>query len=158
MDHIDELAVELPPLPSMAPGAIAADGFELLARLCPDGVLIIQNDHIVYACPAADTILCPTPKGGDLLGRAPLTLVLPAHHARVRERLAQAAAGAFMAPEELALCSVDARCFDAELSCGPFIWRGQPALQMLVRGRPVRHAEMCRQYAEHLAARDQERN
>ncbi|TQK07954.1 ATP-binding protein [Herbaspirillum sp. SJZ107] len=135
MRHIDD-----------EPCTLAADSFELLARLCPDGVLIIVDDRIVYACPAADTILSPAAPGG-LPGRAPLSLVLPAHHARVRERWAQAAAGAFLAPEEIGLCGVGGRCFDAELSCGPFVWHGRPALQMLVRDISERKAMLTQLHA-----------
>ena len=51
MSHIDD-----------EPCTLAADSFELLARLCPDGVLIIVDDSIVYACPAADIILSPPPR------------------------------------------------------------------------------------------------
>ena len=143
MSHIDD-----------EPCTLAADSFELLARLCPDGVLVIVDDGIVYACPAADIILSPAAPGG-LLGRSPLSLVLPAHHARARERWAQAAAGAFLAPEEIGLCGVDGRCFDAELCCGPFVWKGRPALQLLVRDVSERkamltqlHATECRLAAE----------
>jgi len=142
MDHIDDTPVQRPALPDQAACALAADSFELLARLCPDGVLIIQDDRIVYACPSADTILSPNLPAGTLLGRAPLSLVLPAHHARARERLAQSAAGNFLPPEELELCSVHGRCFDAELSCGPFVWDGRPALQMLVRDISERKATL----------------
>ncbi|WP_323140876.1 PAS domain-containing hybrid sensor histidine kinase/response regulator [Massilia phyllosphaerae] len=135
MSHIDD-----------EPCTLAADSFELLARLCLDGVLVIVDDGIVYACPAADTILSPAAPG-SLLGRAPLSLVLPAHHARVRERWAQAAAGAFLAPEEIGLCGVDGRCFDAELSCGPFVWHGRPALQILVRDISERKAMLSQLHA-----------
>jgi signal transduction histidine kinase/ActR/RegA family two-component response regulator len=144
MGHIDDQPVQRPAAPAQAACALAADSFTLLARLCPDGVLIVQDDRIVYACPAADTILCPDLPAGALLGRAPLALVLPAHHARVRARLAQSAAGHFLPPEELGLCSVHGRCFDAELSCGPFVWDGHPALQMLVRDISERKATLTR--------------
>jgi PAS domain S-box-containing protein len=121
------------PVARTPPGRADTPGsFELLARLCPDGVLISFDDRIVYTSPAADAIFSPSGPGG-MLGRTPLSLAAPEHQAPLRERLARAKAGAFEPLAELALCRADGRKFDAELTCGPFIWSGQPALQLLVR-------------------------
>jgi PAS domain S-box-containing protein len=112
--------------------AFAPGSFELLARLCPDGVLVSLDDRIVYASPGAEAIFCP-PGPGGLLGRAPLTLAAPEYQASLRVRMAQAAAGAVEPLKELALYRADGRRFDAELACGPFTWSGHSALQLLVR-------------------------
>jgi len=134
-------------------------GFKLLARLCPDGVLISANDRIVYASAAADAMLSPSRSGG-LLGRSPLELVAHAQRPRIHERLAHAAAGAFEPLEETCLRDVEGRAFEAALTCGPACWNGHPALQLLVRDVTERKATQTRLRASdsRLAAELEEMN
>jgi PAS domain S-box-containing protein len=120
-----------PAEPALPACTIAPGSFELLARLCPDGVLVSLDDRIVYANPAADALFCPPGRGG-LLGRVPLTLAAPEQQAALRERMAHASGGTFGPLEELALYRADGRSFDAELTCGPFTWCGRHALLLLV--------------------------
>ncbi|MFL6631756.1 MAG: PAS domain-containing protein [Massilia sp.] len=87
----------------------------MLARLCPDGVLVSLDDRIVYASPAADAILGPGAAGG-LLGHPTLALAPPVQRNCLRERMRRAAAGRFGPLDELAMCRADGRRLDAELT------------------------------------------
>jgi hypothetical protein len=58
MDEIDHI-----PAYAGAP-ARPPDGFDMLARLCPDGVLVSLDDRIVYTSPAADAMLGQGAAGG----------------------------------------------------------------------------------------------
>jgi PAS domain S-box-containing protein len=137
----------------------ARGSFELLVRLCPDGVLISADDRIVYASAAADAILSPSQPGG-LLGRSPLELVCHEQRPHVHERLAHAMAGSFEPLEETCLRDVGGRAVDAALTCGPFCWNGHPALQLLVRDVTERKATQTRLRASdsRLAAELEEMN
>ena len=134
-------------------------GFDMLACLCPDGILVSVDDHIVYASPAADAMLGPGPAGG-LLGHPTLALAAPDERDALRDRMRHAAAGAFTPLGELAMCRADGRRFDAELTCGPLAWDGMHAIQLLVRDISERKHTQTRLQASdrRLAAELQEMN
>jgi len=137
----------------------AQGGFDMLARLCPDGVLISVDDRIAFASPAADAMLCAGAPG-RLLGRPTLALAAPEQQAQLRARMARAAAGAFEPLGELSMRRMDGRAFEGELTCGPFTWDGESAVQLLVRDVSERKRTETRLLASdsRLAAELQEMN
>jgi PAS domain S-box-containing protein len=134
-------------------------GFDMLARLCPDGVLVSLDDRVVYASPAADAILGPGAAGG-LVGHPTLALAAADQRDRLREHMRQAAAGRFVPLDELPMCRADGRPFAAELTCGPLAWDGTHAIQLLVRDISERKHTQTRLQASdsRLAAELQEMN
>jgi PAS domain S-box-containing protein len=105
--------------------------FELLARLCPDGVLVCKNGTIVYANACAAKLLDDVPE--RLIGLPVLDVVMPECRHVLGQRLEQALAGSFCALQETSLRRVDGNLLDTEIACGPLTWLGGPAVQLLVR-------------------------
>jgi PAS domain S-box-containing protein len=108
----------------------APGNFELLARLCPDGVLVADDGAIAYANPAAGRLLGMAPE--QLLGRPVLDLAAPGQQERLRQRLHEASGGVFVPLEETQLRGGSGDLVDTETTCGPARCGARPAAQLLI--------------------------
>jgi diguanylate cyclase (GGDEF)-like protein/PAS domain S-box-containing protein len=107
--------------------------YRILTELSPDGVLVNVENCIVYANPAAATLL-GAPDISDLLGRSPFSFIAPEFHAAVRDRLARM----FKPGGEVPLMEQRWRRLDGaevlfQVSAGAITWEGKPAVQVLLR-------------------------
>jgi PAS domain S-box-containing protein len=117
--------------PRGAPYPEPDTNFELLARLCPDGVLVCKDGVIVYANAVAGALLDNVPE--RLIGLPVPEVVMPECRQVLRQRLEQAAAGISGALQETSLRRVDGSPLDTEIASGPLTWDGMPAALLLVR-------------------------
>lgn len=130
--------------------AMAADGFTGLAELSPDGVLVIQDEWLVYANKGALDIL----RAGDVdqVVRHPVLDFLPQdYRTAVKERLARVQAGA---PEVLMgaqLLCLDGTFLPVEIRAGAIHWHGENAVQVLIRQESRISEESFRTLVEGIA-------
>ena len=92
-----------------------ADPQRRLIDQTPDGIVISENDRIVFANPAAAR-LCGTSSENDLLGRPALQLFVPEGDAVRRERIRQLLEGRRVTPYEEQIAKEDGGICDVEVA------------------------------------------
>lgn len=112
--------------------AVADDGFTGLAELSPDGVLVSQDDWLLYANQGALDMLRAGHR--DQVVRHSLLDFLPQdHRAAVKERMAQVQAGSPDVLMEGQLLCLDGTVIPVEIRAGAMHWHGENAVQVLIR-------------------------
>lgn len=108
------------------------ENYRKLVELSPDGILIQCEGKYVYLNSAAVEIFgARTP--GQMLGKAILDVVHPDYHETVKANTKQLLAGGEVALHEERLIRLDGSLVDVEETAIPFIFRGKPAFQVVVR-------------------------
>ena len=114
--------------------------FRLLAELSPDAILVHVDGRYTYANPAA-TRLLGAQDTQAIIGYPVYAVIPPQSHALVSERVRQ------MLEENLAVPLIeyhwrrlDGSLVDVEVSAGPILWQGQPAIQVMARDITERKA------------------
>ncbi len=108
------------------------ENYRKLVELSPDGILIQCEGKYVYLNSAAVAIAgARTP--GQILGKAVLDLIHPDYHDLVREHIRLLSTGKDAPLHELKLLRVDGMLVDVEATATPFVYRGKPAFQVVVR-------------------------
>ena len=107
--------------------------FRLLAELSPDAILVHVDGRYTYANPAA-TRLLGAKDTQAIIGYPVYEVIPPESHALVAERVRR------MLEENLAVPLIeyhwrrlDGSLVDVEVSAGPILWRGRPAIQVMAR-------------------------
>ncbi|QFU16323.1 hybrid sensor histidine kinase/response regulator [Microvirga thermotolerans] len=137
-----------PPAERIASAPSSEDLFRSLAELSPDGILINAGGRFTYANPAALRLL-----GADsperILGRSPFELILPAFHDMARERIARVLQGHTNPLVEMSFRRLDGAEIVVEVTAGPVPWKGETAVQVLLRDvSERRRAEEARRLSE----------
>lgn len=105
--------------------------FRTLVEYAPDGILMIQDDRIAYANPAA-LALAGASSAGDLVGRPADLLLQPPYLKAVRAGVVhdrpQAPGGL-----EDTLTRIDGGRVDVEVAAHPYLFRERPAVLLLLR-------------------------
>lgn len=110
------------------------DRYRRLVEACPDAILIYKQDKVAFINRTGLELL-GVAEPEEIVGRDPLELVHPEHRDVFREQLSQAAQKGRRTPLiELKLLRRDGSSTDVEASAGPFIDRGEPAVQFFFRG------------------------
>ncbi len=103
--------------------------YRTLVDLSPETMLIIQDEHVVYANQAAARLLGAA-RAEDLLGTPSLSFVHPDFRAAVRERMFQSG---ILGVLQQRWVRRDGRVIDVEAVAGPIEHEGKPARQVLAR-------------------------
>ncbi|MBK7982435.1 MAG: response regulator [Candidatus Competibacteraceae bacterium] len=108
------------------------NAYRQLVELSPDAIYINQNGRIAYIN-AAGVRMFRADSAASLLGTSFWDRIHPDSHPVVRERLQQLQALRTAAPllEECYL-RLDGTRFPVEVAAAPFVYKGQPALQVVV--------------------------
>lgn len=109
---------------------------ELVERI-PDLIVILRNERIVFANPAAVRMLGVESRN-DLIGRDVLDLIHPASRVRVKDRLAEVASGVPVDRVEEKLQRADGGLIDADLSAIPYQWEREQAVLLIARDETAR--------------------
>jgi len=108
------------------------ENYRKLVELSPDGIVIECEGKFAYLNSAGlDIFGVRTP--GQILGRAVLDFVHPDHHETVKANRKELLAGHDVSLHEIRLIRVDGSMVDAEATAIPFVFRGKPAIQVIVR-------------------------
>lgn len=112
--------------------------FRRLVELSPDGIAIHCDGKLVFINPAgARTLGASGPE--ELIGRPVLDFVHPDYKARVSERVRIMMEKEITPPaEEEKLLRLDGTPIEVEVSAAPYIYKGRPAIQVIVRDIAVR--------------------
>jgi PAS domain S-box-containing protein len=117
-----------------------SDRYRSLVELSPDGILISQNDRIVFLNPAAVSLFGAT-SPEQVLGRSPFDLFHPASHALIRERVERMMSGESVPPAEEQIVRLDGAVTDVEVNSTRIDEPTGPAIQVIVRDISVcKHA------------------
>ena len=108
------------------------ENYRKLVELSPDGILIECEGKYVYLNSAAVEIFGARTQG-QIIGKAPQDVVHPDFHEALREHLQELHSGREAPLHELRLIRVDGSLVDVEATAIPFVYRGKPAFQVVVR-------------------------
>jgi PAS domain S-box-containing protein len=108
------------------------ENYRKLVELSPDGILILSEGKYVYLNSAALEILGARTTG-QILGKAILDLVHPIATTSSGKTRKLLDAGRDVPLHELKLIRVDGLVVDVEATSIPFVYRGNPAFQVVVR-------------------------
>ncbi len=106
--------------------------FYALVELSPDAFLIHVDGRIVYANPAAVSLLGAR-RTGDLIGLSATAIVHPDFVPLVRERIARQQRGERVPRVEQRYLRLDGISVDVEVTSAPFLYRGRTAIQVFAR-------------------------
>jgi PAS domain S-box-containing protein len=106
--------------------------YRLLAETSPDAILVHSHEKIVYVNPAA-LRLVGAKNPPALLGRSVYDIVPPAARETKSRRIEIAMGGAATAPLEEEILRLDGSSVEVEAISIPFIYRGEPAVQTILR-------------------------
>lgn len=128
--------------------------YRRLVELSPDAIAIHAGGRIVFANPAAASLIgTATPE--DLIGKPLLDFVHPDYRDLVNERVRQQRVeGKTLPPVEEQFIRLDGTVVDVEVSASPFTYEGKPGVQVIVHdisARRRREAEL-QQRADEFAA------
>jgi PAS domain S-box-containing protein len=115
----------------------SSDRYRSLVELSPDGILISQNNRIVFLNPAAVSLFGAT-SPEQVLGRSPFDLFHPASHALMRARVERMMSGESVPPAEEQIVRLDAAVTDVEVNSTRIDEPTGPAIQVIVRDISVR--------------------
>ncbi|HEY2908574.1 MAG TPA: PAS domain S-box protein [Vicinamibacterales bacterium] len=113
------------------------DRYRRLVEESPDGILIVQNDRIVFLNPAAVRLFGAL-AAEDLLDRSAFDLFHPDSHALMRARVAQLLAGRSVPPAEEKITRLDGIVTDVEVNSTRVEEPAGPAVQVIVRDLSAR--------------------
>ncbi len=131
------------------------ENYRKLVELSPDGILIQCEGKYVYLNSAAVEIFgARTP--GQVIGKAILDVIHPDYHETVREHVKLLEGGKDVPLHEIKMIRVDGMMVDVEATATPFVYRGRPAFQVVVRNITERkRAEQALRKSEAGLARAQ---
>ncbi|HWF17809.1 MAG TPA: PAS domain S-box protein [Verrucomicrobiae bacterium] len=131
------------------------ENYRKLVELAPDGILIQCEGKYVYLNSAALEIFgAHSPK--QVLGKSILDVVHPDYHETIRANVTKLIAGKDVPLHEEKLIRVDGSVVDVEATAIPFVYRGKPAFQVVVRNITERkRAEEALRHSEAGLARAQ---
>ena len=108
------------------------DRYRRLVELSPDGILISQDNRLVFLNPAALRLFgASSPE--QVLGRSPFDVFHPESHALIRERIRQMMAGQSVPPAEEKIVRLDGVVTDVEVNSTRLDEPGSEAIQVIVR-------------------------
>lgn len=111
----------------------AEDRYRRLVELSPEPVFVHQDFQFVYVNRAA-VALFGAKRPEDLLGRSVLEFVHPEMREIIRERInIQVGEGRATPRMEQVFLRLDRSAVEVEVSAAPFVFRGQPAVQVIAR-------------------------
>ena len=107
--------------------------YRMLTEMSPDATLVCVNRRIVYANPAAATMLGAS-SVGQLTGRSPFVFIEPEFHDAARQSMAGAPHASGGPPlMEQRWRRMDGGEVPVQVSAGAITWEGRPATQVLLR-------------------------
>jgi PAS domain S-box-containing protein len=109
-----------------------SDRYRRLVERSPDGILISQDDHIVFANPAALRLFGAS-RPDQVIGQSAFTLFHPDSHALMRDRMARLLSGEAVPPAEERIVRLDGDCTDVEVHSTRVDESGRPSIQVIVR-------------------------
>ncbi|WP_429886626.1 PAS domain S-box protein [Geoalkalibacter halelectricus] len=125
-----------------------------LADLSPDGILVNVEGRFVYANNAAQRLLRAN-TAGEIVGRSPYDFIEPAYHEQVRARIQRILEQGVVNPAiDQRWRAVDGQLVDLGVSAGPLVWKGKPAVQVLIRDISERKLAEEKLLAAKTAAED----
>jgi PAS domain S-box-containing protein len=108
------------------------DRYRRLVELSPDGILISQDNRLVFLNPAALRLFgASSPE--QVLGRSPFDVFHPESHALIRERIRQMMAGQSVPPAEEKIVRLDGVVTDVEVNSTRLDEPASEAIQVIVR-------------------------
>ena len=113
--------------------------YRSLVEQFPDAVLIHRDAKFVYANPAGLQLL-RAGTAEQLIRRTVWDIIPPENQAAVRARIQQAAEGGRVPPLEQTILRLDGTSIAVEATSIPSIYRGQPAVQTVMRDITDRRA------------------
>jgi nitrogen fixation negative regulator NifL len=109
------------------------ENYRALVELSPDAIFLHCEAKFVYANPAALKLL-----GADqpeqLLERSVFDIVPPEHQDAIRQRIQHAAEGDLTPPLDQWIIRLDGTAVEVEGTSLPFMFKGKPAVQSVMRG------------------------
>ncbi|MGN6390713.1 MAG: DUF4118 domain-containing protein, partial [Gemmatimonadales bacterium] len=107
--------------------------YRALAELSPDAILVKQNRAYVFANPAAAR-LCGAANEHELIGRTPYEFLDAEVQDVVRQRVQRVLEDHVAASAlQCRWRRLDGSAVEVELAAGPLTWRGEPAVQLVLR-------------------------
>jgi len=107
--------------------------YRQLVELSPDAIIVHRDGTIAFANPTAVALLGVTSQD-DLLGKAVIEFVHPDHRDLVRKRIADTITSGGTAPLlREKIVRLDGTVIDVEAMSGPLEYRGEPAVQTIIR-------------------------
>ena len=127
-----------------------ADRYRRLVELSPDGILISQDDRIVFLNPAAVRLFgASAPE--QILGKSPFEIFHSDSHDLIRERIGLMMSGQVMPPAEERIVRLDGAVTDVEVNSARLEESAGEAIQVIVRDISDR------QRAERILRQNEER-
>jgi len=109
-----------------------SDRYRRLVELSPDGILISQDNRIVFLNPAAVRLFgASNPE--QVLGKSPFDVFHPGSHALIRERIGQLMAGRSVPPAEEQIVGLDGAVTDVEVNSIRLDEPDGASIQVIVR-------------------------
>jgi PAS domain S-box-containing protein len=134
--HADDLPddVDRPPEADAAEALRESEiRYRTLAELSPDATLVNLEGRIAFANPAAARLLGAA-SPDELIGHAPLDLIVPEHRDFARERIARILENRGTNPlAETRWRRLDGSVVDVEAAAAAIPWRGKTAIQVILR-------------------------
>jgi PAS domain S-box-containing protein len=106
--------------------------YQSLVEKLPIGIVIHNHGKLVFANAQAHYIL-GVKKSKDFIGSSVLDFVHPDYRDRIRERMAEVAAGVPAPMMEQKYVRTDGKIVDVEAMAFPFNFKGEPAIQVIFR-------------------------
>ena len=106
--------------------------FRSLTTNMADAVLASQDGQVVYANAAAARLLGAADQEA-VVGTSMFAAIAPAQHEFTRQQMGRVLAGESLAPFENCFVRLDGSLVSVEMSMSWLRWRGEPALQAVVR-------------------------
>jgi len=108
------------------------DRYRRLVELSPDGILISQDNRLVFLNPAALRLFgASAPE--QVLGKSPFDVFHPESHALIRERIGRMMAGQSVPPAEEKIVRLDGVVTDVEVNSTRLDEPASEAIQVIVR-------------------------
>lgn len=116
------------------------DRYEMLVQLSPDALYVLQDGRLVYSNMAGVRLLCAE-SAEELIGLSIGKLLHPAYLTKSEARMAHMLKSGQTAPSvEQKYVRRDGQVIDVEVRSAPFMYGGQPAVQVLARDITARKA------------------
>ena len=113
------------------------DVYRRLVESAPDAILVIEDDRIVFANPAALALTGRT-RTEDLLGRSVFDLIAPNHHEIFRSRLKEWPTAGSATLLDIAVIRADGKTIDVGMVGVPLADDSSGGIQLVVRDNTER--------------------